>query len=125
MRQKNSSNYRITVQYLPITIYTYLISIYLSIYVFFFIQGVHLILCFFRSFKNISDSGLSLFSLGVSVCTLARQVGHQHCSRSGRVQKNHKILRKKHNFNEHPVSSAINCQATHVSQFFFYLFFLF
>ena len=39
----------------------------------------------------------SLFSLCVSVCTPTRQVENQRCSRTGRVQKNHKILRKKHN----------------------------
>ena len=38
-----------------------------------------------------------MFSLGVSVCTHTRQVEHQRCSRTGRVQKNHKIFRKKHN----------------------------
>ena len=62
------------------------------------LQGNHYILCFFQRFQNIPDSGLSLFSLGVSVCTLARQVEYQSCSSTGRVQKNHKILRKKHNF---------------------------
>ena len=50
---------------------------------------------FFRIFKNISDSGLSLFSLGVSVCKHTRQVVHQRCSRTDRVQKNHKIFRNK------------------------------
>ena len=51
---------------------------------------------FFRFLKNIPDYGLSLFSLGVSVCTHTRQVEHQQrCSRTGRVQENHKILRKK------------------------------
>ena len=40
--------------------------------------------------------GLSLFSLGVSVCTNNRQVEHPRCSRTGRVQKTHKILREKH-----------------------------
>ena len=53
--------------------------------------------CFFRFFKNIPASGLSLFSLGVSVCTHTRQVPHQRCTRTSRVQKNHNILRKKHN----------------------------
>ena len=61
------------------------------------LQGLHQILCFFRRFKNIPNSGLSLFSLGVSVCTHTRQVENQRCSRTGRVHKNHKILRKKHN----------------------------
>ena len=37
----------------------------------------------------------TLFSLGgVSVCTHTRQVEHQRCSRTFRVQKNPKILRK-------------------------------
>ena len=52
---------------------------------------------FSEDFKNIPDSGLSLFSLGVSVCTHTRQAEHQCCSRSGRVQKNPNILMKKHN----------------------------
>ena len=37
--------------------------------------------------ENIPDSGLSLFSLCVSVCTHTRQVEHQRCSRKGRVKK--------------------------------------
>ena len=45
----------------------------------------------------------SLFSLGASVCTHTRQVEHQRCSRTGRVQKYHKILRKNTIINEHPV----------------------
>ena len=52
---------------------------------------------FFQRFYNIPDSGLSLFSLGISVCTNTRQVEHQRCSRTDIVQKNHNILRKKHN----------------------------
>ena len=52
---------------------------------------------FFRFLKNIPDSGLSLFSLGDSVCTLTRQVEHQRCSSTGRVKKIQNILRKKHN----------------------------
>ena len=59
--------------------------------------GCLLNIVFFRRFKNIPDSCLSLFSLGVSVCTHTRQVEHQRWSRTGRVQKNHNILRKKHN----------------------------
>ena len=39
---------------------------------------------FFRRFKNIFRT---LFSLGVSVCTHTREVEHQRCSRTGRVQK--------------------------------------
>ena len=50
---------------------------------------------------------LSLFSLGVSVCTHTRQVEHQRCSRTFRVQKNHNILRKNTIFNEHPVSPVL------------------
>ena len=52
---------------------------------------------FFEDFQYISDYVLSLFSLGVSMCTNTRQVVHQQCSRTGRVQKNYKILKKKHN----------------------------
>ena len=51
--------------------------------------GCSLNIVFFRIFKNISNSGLSLFSLGVSVCTHTRQVENQRCNRTGRVQKNH------------------------------------
>ena len=36
------------------------------------------------------------------VCTHTRQVEHQRCNRTGRVQKNHKILNII--FNEHPVA---------------------
>ena len=46
--------------------------------------------CVFSEFLKIF---WTLFSLGVSVCTHTRQVEHQRCSRTGRVQKNHKILR--------------------------------
>ena len=56
----------------------------------------------FEDFKNIPDSCLSLFYLGVIVCTHTRQVEHQLFSRTGRVQKNHKILRKKHNISWTP-----------------------
>ena len=48
-----------------------------------------------EDFKIFPNSGLSMFSLGVSVCTHTRQVEHQQCSRNGRVQNYHKILRKK------------------------------
>ena len=34
----------------------------------------------------------TLFSLGASVCTHTRQVEHQRCGRTGRVQKNHKLM---------------------------------
>ena len=50
--------------------------------------------CVFSEFLEIF---WTLYSLGVSVCTHTRQVENQRCSRTGRVQKNHKILRKKHN----------------------------
>ena len=53
--------------------------------------GCSLNIVFFRFFKNISNSGLSLFSLGVSVCTHTRQVEHQSCSRTGRVKNNTKF----------------------------------
>ena len=52
---------------------------------------------FSKILKYIPDSGLSRFPVGVSVCTHTRQVEHQRCSRAGRVQKIHNILRKKHN----------------------------
>ena len=49
--------------------------------------------------KVLKYSRLLPFSvcLGVSVCTPIRQVKHQRCSRTGRVQKNHNILSKKDN----------------------------
>ena len=36
----------------------------------------------------------SFFPLCLCVCTSTRQLEHQNCSRTGRVEKNHKILRK-------------------------------
>ena len=48
-------------------------------------------MCFLPIFKKIF---WTLFSLGVSVCTHTRQLEHQRCSRTGRVQKNHKIRKK-------------------------------
>ena len=69
------------------------------------IQGAQWILCFFRRFYNIPDSCLSLFALGVSVCTHTRQVEHQTCSRTGRVKKNHKNLRKKTQYLMNPIFS--------------------
>ena len=55
--------------------------------------------------KILKYSGLLPFSVspGVSVRKHTRQVEHQHCSRTGRVQKNHNILWKNKIFNEHPV----------------------
>ena len=58
---------------------------------------------FFWKILNVPDSCFSLFSLGVSVCTHTRQVEHQRCSSSGRVQKNHEIEGKNTIFNEQPV----------------------
>ena len=74
-------------------VYTF---IYSSIYSF-ITYRVLIIYCVFQIFKNIPDPGFSLFFLGVSVCTHTRQVENQRCSRTGRVQKNLKTLRKKHN----------------------------
>ena len=56
---------------------------------------VFIIYClFFQKISNISDSGLSLLSLGVSVCTHTGQVKHQRCNRTGRVQKITKLYGK-------------------------------
>ena len=52
------------------------------------------IVFFSKILKYIPDSVLSRFPLGVSVCTHIRQVEHQRCTRTGRVQKNHKIKEK-------------------------------
>ena len=59
--------------------------------------GCSLNIVFFSKILKYSGLCFSLFSLAVSVCTHTRQVEHQCCSRTGRVQKNHQILRKKHN----------------------------
>ena len=64
-------------------------------------RSYRVILCFFRRFSNIPDSGLSLFSLAVSVCTHTRQVVHQCCRRTGRVQKKSQNFKEKHNNYEH------------------------
>ena len=66
---------------------------------------------FSKILKYIPDSGLSLslsrFFLGVytglHAWTTKWQVEDQRCSRTGRVKKNHNILRKNTIFNEHPV----------------------
>ena len=62
-------------------------------------QGNHRVFikyCVFsKILKYILDSGLSRFPLGVNVCT-QRQVKLQHCSRTGRVQKN-QHFKDKHN----------------------------
>ena len=48
--------------------------------------------------KILKYSGLWSFSaFPLCQCIPTRQVEHQRCSRTGRVQKHHKILRKKHN----------------------------
>ena len=57
---------------------------------------------FSKILKYFPDSGLSRLPLDVSVCT-HWQVKHQRCSRTGRFQKNHNILRKNTIFNGHPV----------------------
>ena len=62
--------------------------------------GCSLNIVFFT--KILDYSGLLPFS----VFSHTRQVEHQRCSRTGRVQKNHKILRKNTIFNEHPVSEG-------------------
>ena len=51
---------------------------------------------------------LTLFPLGVSVCTRTRQVENLRCSRTDNIQKNQKILRKNTIFNEHPVYEIIH-----------------
>ena len=59
------------------------------------------------SLKYIPDSGLPRFPLlGVSVCT-QWHVKHQHCSRTGSVQKNYSILRKNTIFTEHPLYNIV------------------
>ena len=47
--------------------------------------GCSLNIVFFPKILNVSDYGLSLFSLGICVCTHIRQVEHQRCSRTSRV----------------------------------------
>ena len=60
-----------------------------------------------------------MFSFGVSVCTQTRQVEYQRCSRTGRVQKNHNIFRKKHTiFYEHPVLSMLFLNAWRIIEKF-------
>ena len=57
--------------------------------------------------KILKYSGLLTFSVfprcARCVCIHTRQVEHQRCSRTCRVQKNHNILRKNTIFYEHPV----------------------
>ena len=55
--------------------------------------------------------------LSVSVCVHTRQVEHRRCSRTGIVQKIHKILRKNTIFNEHPVLEHVSqgeCSSEHL-----------
>ena len=61
--------------------------------------------CFFKILKYSGLLPFLCFS-SVSVCTHARQVEHQRCSRTGRVKKNHKILRNTL-FIEYPVSICV------------------
>ena len=61
---------------------------------------------FVQRFQNILNSGLSLFILGVSVCTHTRQVEHQRCRGTARVQKYFKIYGKNTIINEHPVQEG-------------------
>ena len=75
-------------------------------------------MCFFPIFKIYFRLLTFLCFPSVSVCvyTHTRQVEHQRCSRTGRVQKNHQILKKSTIFNEHPVSSAwVNKQIGHMT----------
>ena len=59
----------------------------LVVFIFHDCTGCSLNIVFFpKIFEYSGLSGLSLFSLGVSVCTHTWQVEHQHCSR---VHKNH------------------------------------
>ena len=64
---------------------------------------------FFEDFKIFRTLAFLCF-LSVSVCvhTYTRQVEHQRCSRTGRVQKKHKILRKNTIFNEHTVVYSLS-----------------
>ena len=54
------------------------------------------IVFFSKNLKYIPDSDLYPFP-ALCTQTTKRQVEHQRCSRTGRVQKDHNILRKKHN----------------------------
>ena len=60
-----------------------------------------------EDFKNIPDSGLSRFPLGVSKC-IQGQVNPQRLQQNLQSQKNHNILRKNTIFNEHPVPPSIS-----------------
>ena len=52
-------------------------------------------MCFFRRFWNIPDSGLSLFSLGVSVCTHTRQVESQALQQNWQSSENSPNFKEK------------------------------
>ena len=71
--------------------------LFIEIIMIIMIQGVHEILCFFP--KIFKYSGLWPFSVfPLCQCVYTHQAGRKRgCSRIGRVQKNHNILRKKHN----------------------------
>ena len=57
---------------------------------------VFIIYCvFFRILKIFRTLAFLCFP-SASVCVYTRQVEHHRCSKTGRVQKNHKVLRKKH-----------------------------
>ena len=49
---------------------------------------------------------------------LRRQVQHQHCTRTGRVQKNKKKFGKNTKFNEHPVKHSENFLDLLIRQYF-------
>ena len=59
-------------------------------------------MCFFEDFEIFRTLAFLCFS-SVSACVHTRQVENQRGSRTGRVQKNHKILRKNTIFKEPPV----------------------
>ena len=64
--------------------------------------------CVFRKFLYIFRTLASLgVYTGLYAWTTKWQVEHQRYSRTGRVKKNHNILRKKTIFNEHPVPLEI------------------
>ena len=62
--------------------------------------GCSLDIVFFLKILKYSGLWPSAVSLCVSVCTHTRRLEHQRCSRTGRVQKNHKIYGKNTIFNE-------------------------
>ena len=64
------------------------------------------IVFFSEDFKMFWSLAFACFP-SVFVCTHTRQVERQRCSRTGRGQKNNKILRKNHNIQWTPCSSKI------------------